>query len=172
MAEAAGFLAVFTTTRPDGTIHGSLVSAGVLDDPDSKRPSVGVVIGGGAKKLAYLRHNHRATLVFRDGWRWLAVEGTVRLEGPDDPAPAGSDRSVPNVIRDVYQAAGGTHDDWAEFDRVMADDRRCAVFIALDASAPIPASPTARPERAGPGECHPWGSRGDAGSPRCADGDR
>jgi hypothetical protein len=26
-------------------------------------------------------------------------------------------------------AAGGTHEDWAEFDRVMAEDRRTAVFI-------------------------------------------
>jgi hypothetical protein len=29
----------------------------------------------------------------------------------------------------VFIAATGTHDDWAEYDRVMAAERRCAVFI-------------------------------------------
>jgi hypothetical protein len=30
----------------------------------------------------------------------------------------------------VFKAAGGTHDDWDEYDRVMASERRAAVFIA------------------------------------------
>jgi hypothetical protein len=29
----------------------------------------------------------------------------------------------------VFSAAGGTHDDWAEYDRVMAAERRVAVLI-------------------------------------------
>jgi hypothetical protein len=29
----------------------------------------------------------------------------------------------------VFQAAGGGHDDWDEYDRVMARERRCAVFV-------------------------------------------
>jgi PPOX class probable F420-dependent enzyme len=132
LAQASSFLAVFSTVRPDGTIHSSLVSAGVAEDPETGQPCVGAVIGGGSRKLQYLRQNGRATAVFKDGWSWVAVEGPVRLEGPDDPAPAGANRSVPQLIRDVYQAAGGTHDDWDEFDRVMAEDRRCAVFISPD----------------------------------------
>jgi hypothetical protein len=132
LAPASGNLAVFSTLRPDGTIHSSLVSAGVIDDPASAQPSIGVVIGGGARKLRYLRQNGRATVVFKEGWSWVAVDGAVRLDGPDDPAVPGADRSVPALIRDVFQAAGGIHDDWDEFDRVMAEDRRCAVFVALD----------------------------------------
>jgi hypothetical protein len=51
----------------------------------------------------------------------------VRLVGPDDGGALGLD--VPATIRAVFVAAGGTHEDWAEFDRVMAEDRRCAVFV-------------------------------------------
>jgi PPOX class probable F420-dependent enzyme len=131
LAPASKFLAVFTTTRPNGSVHASLVSAGIIDDPETGKASIGVVVAGKAKKLEYLRRDSRATVVFKDGWRWVAVEGPVRLEGPDDPAPS-ADRTVPDVIRDVYKAAGGTHDDWAAFDRTMANERRCAVFIAID----------------------------------------
>ena len=34
------------------------------------------------------------------------------------------------LLRDVFVAAGGTHDDWDEYDRVMRDQRRTAVFVA------------------------------------------
>jgi hypothetical protein len=30
----------------------------------------------------------------------------------------------------VFTAAGGTHDDWAEYDRVMAEQGRTVVFVA------------------------------------------
>jgi hypothetical protein len=32
-------------------------------------------------------------------------------------------------LRAVFQAAGGTHEDWDEYDRVMAAERRAAVLI-------------------------------------------
>jgi hypothetical protein len=32
-------------------------------------------------------------------------------------------------LRAVFTAAGGTHDDWDEYDRVMAAERRTAVLI-------------------------------------------
>ena len=33
------------------------------------------------------------------------------------------------LLQDVFRAAGGTHDDWDEYDRAMADERRAAVLI-------------------------------------------
>jgi len=36
---------------------------------------------------------------------------------------------VPQLLRDVFSAAGGTHDDWDEYDRVMADEDRLAVLV-------------------------------------------
>ncbi|MDH6288058.1 hypothetical protein M2275_002964 [Rhodococcus opacus] len=36
------------------------------------------------------------------------------------------------LLREIFVAAGGTHDNWTEFDRVMAADRRTPVLIRPD----------------------------------------
>ncbi len=33
------------------------------------------------------------------------------------------------LLREIFTAAGGSHDDFDEYDRVMAADRRAAVLI-------------------------------------------
>ena len=67
-------------------------------------------------------------MTFRAGWEWVAVEGPVTMIGPDDAgAPASTCRPL---LRDIFTAAGGTHDDWDEFDRVMAAEARVGVFVA------------------------------------------
>lgn len=131
LAAADHHLAVFTVARPDGTVHASVVSAGVMDDPVDGSPGVAAVVRGGTRKLALLRRMGRATLVFKSGWEWAAVSGPARLVGPEDGTELGLD--VPAILRAVFQAAGGTHEDWAEYDRVMAAERRCAVFVRADA---------------------------------------
>jgi hypothetical protein len=123
-------LAVLAVGRPDGSVHASLVSAGVIDDPFDGSAGVGAVVAGDARKLVLLRNTGRATLTFKSGFEWAAVSGPVRLIGPDDGAEYG--RDVPETLRSVFRAAGGTHDDWAEFDRVMAAERRCAVFVRAE----------------------------------------
>ncbi len=133
---AADHLAVLATTRADGSVHVSVVSAGVMDDPVDGTPGVGLVVQGQARKRALLRRAGRAAVVFRDGYRWAAVEGPVRMVGPDE---AGSE-DVPGVIRAVFRAAGGDHEDWDEFDRVMAAERRCAVFVHAERVTGNPAS--------------------------------
>jgi PPOX class probable F420-dependent enzyme len=123
-------LAIVSTTRADGSVHSSLVNAGVLDDhPFGGGPVVATVIRGDAIKLTYLRRTGRATLSFRVGWQWASVDGQVRIVGPDDPADAVPADRLPGLLRDVFRAAGGTHDDWAEYDRVMAAERRAAVLL-------------------------------------------
>jgi PPOX class probable F420-dependent enzyme len=131
LASADDFLGVVGVARPDGSVHASLVKAGVLPEPLDGEPSVGMVVTGNARKLHHLRRVGRATVVFKDGWRWASVEGAVTLLGPDDHL-AKADLDLPQVVREVYKAAGGTHDDWDEFDRIMAEDRRCAVFVRTD----------------------------------------
>jgi len=126
VAQAGDYFAVVSSTRPDGAVHSSVVKAGVLPDPVTGTPSVGIVFLGGAAKLRYLREHSRAAVTFLQGGRWAAVEGPVTMYGPDDDATS---VDVLQTIRAVYVAAGGSHDDWAEFDRVMTDDRRCAVFV-------------------------------------------
>ena len=122
-------LVVVATTRADGTVHTSVVNAGVLNDPVTGQPSVALVARGDAKKLEHLRRSGRATVVFRSGWEWVSVEGPVRLAGPDDALDGFDSNGVPALLRDVFVAAGGTHDDWAEYDRVMAAERRTAVLV-------------------------------------------
>ncbi|MFD2420052.1 pyridoxamine 5'-phosphate oxidase [Amycolatopsis pigmentata] len=125
-------LATVAIARSDGTVHSSVVNAGPIDDPVSGRPSVGFVARGGTRKLELLRYRRNATITFRRGWNWVSVQGPVRLVGPDDADPDFDAATLPKLLRDVFIAATGTHDDWDEYDRVMAAERRCAVFIEAD----------------------------------------
>jgi PPOX class probable F420-dependent enzyme len=115
-------LAVVATTRRDGSVHTSVVNAGVFDT--STATTVAFVARGDALKLRLFRRSGRAAVVFRAGWEWVSVEGPVEVAGP---AEAGD--QLPALLRAIFQAAGGTHDDWEEFDRVMASERRVAVFV-------------------------------------------
>ncbi len=133
------YLAVVSTVRPDGTVQTSVVNAGVLADPDSGLDVVGFVTYGRAK-LANLRARPQATITFRAGWQWAAVEGSARIIGPDDPAPGIDAERLRLLRREVFSAAGGTHDDWAEYDRVMAAERRAVVLVA---PARVYSNPTA-----------------------------
>ena len=123
-------LAVLAVARPDGSVQASVVSAGVIEDPVDGTPGIGAVVGGSSRKLGLLRHAGMATFVFKSGFEWVAVSGPVRLIGPDDGMAFGLD--VPELVRSVFRAAGGSHDDWDEFDRVMAAERRCAVFVPAE----------------------------------------
>jgi hypothetical protein len=130
LAGADRFLAIVATTRPNGTVHASLVNAGVLDDPIAPGTAVvGLVARGDARKLAYLRRSRRATVVYHAGWEWVSVEGPVKLIGPDDAFEGFDPSALPRLLRDIFSAAGGTHDDWETYDRVMAAERRTAVLI-------------------------------------------
>jgi PPOX class probable F420-dependent enzyme len=123
-----GYLAIISTVRADGTIQSSLVNAGVLADPESGQDVVGFVTYGKAK-LGNLRARPQITVTFRAGWQWAAVEGRARIIGPDDPAPGVDEEGLRLLRRQVFTAAGGTHDDWDEYDRVMAEQRRAVVLV-------------------------------------------
>jgi PPOX class probable F420-dependent enzyme len=125
-------LAVVSTARADGTVQSSVVNSGVLDHPLTGRPVVAFVAAGSSRKLVNLRERPRATVVIRAGWNWAGVEGPVELAGPDDALEGidGDRRRI--LLRDIFTAAGGTHSDWDEYDRVMADERRVAVLVSPD----------------------------------------
>jgi PPOX class probable F420-dependent enzyme len=125
----SSWLAVVATTRRDGSVHASLVNAGVLDDPLSGEPVVGLVVSGDARKLEHFRRSGRGSATFHSGWQWVSVEGPVHIAGPDDRREGVAAGSIPELLRAVFKSAGGTHDDWDEFDRVMASERRAAVLI-------------------------------------------
>lgn len=123
---------VVATTRRNGSIQATVVTAGVTRHPLSGATVVGFVIRGGTVKLANWRRRPQATVTFRAGREWITVEGTVDMIGPDDPNAQFPAARLPMLLREVYQAAGGTHDDWDTYDRVMAEERRTAVFVQLD----------------------------------------
>lgn len=122
-------LAVVSTVRADGTVQASVVNAGVLDHPVDGAPVVGLVTYGPVK-LANLRRRPQVAVTFRVGWEWAAVEGRAELVGPDDPRPGVDAERLRLLLREVFTAAGGTHDDWDSYDRVMAEQRRTAVLVA------------------------------------------
>ena len=76
-----------------------------------------------------MRADPTIAVVARAGWQWAAVEGSAELIGPDDPHSEVDDEHLRMLLRDVFTAAGGTHDDWNAYDRVMRDERRTAVFV-------------------------------------------
>ena len=122
-------LAVVSVTRPDGTVASSVVNAGVLSHPVTGADVVGLVARGDARKLGYLRASPRATVVLRAGWQWAAAEGPAELAGPDDGLDGIDADRLRVLLREIFVAAGGLHDDWDGYDRVMAQERRTAVLI-------------------------------------------
>ena len=129
LAQGESGLAVVSTLRADNTIQASLVNAGVLPHPESGDPVLAFVTYGRVK-LANLRARRQLAATFRNGWQWATVEGDAELAGPDDPQPWLDDERLRLLLREIFTAAGGTHDDWDTYDRTMAEQRRTAVLIA------------------------------------------
>lgn len=116
----------------DTKVHASVVNAGVLEHPLTGKACVGLVARGNSKKLVLLRRAKRATVIFRHGWQWVGIEGRAEIAGPDDTLQGFEQDALPALIRDIFVAAGGTHDNFDEFDRVMALERRAAVLVAVE----------------------------------------
>jgi len=128
VARQVNFLAVVSTMREDQTIQSTLVNAGVLTSPFDGEPVLAFVTYGKVK-LANLRARPQVAVASVAGWRWSTVEGRAVIVGPDDPHDSVDAEQLRRLLREVFEAAGGTHDDWDEYDRVMRDERRAAVLV-------------------------------------------
>jgi PPOX class probable F420-dependent enzyme len=124
-------LVVIATLRANATIQSSVVNAGVLLHPASGEPVLAFVTNGRAK-LANLRVRPQVTATFRNGWQWAAIEGRAEIAGPDDPQSWLEAEILRLLLRAIFAAAGGEHDNWDEYDRVMAEERRAAILITPD----------------------------------------
>jgi PPOX class probable F420-dependent enzyme len=122
-------LASVAIPRKDGAPQATVVNAGVVPHPLGGRPVAAFVARPGTRKLDLMRADPRATLTWRAAWAWVTVEGTIELCGPDDPLPGVDDEGRRLLLREIYAAAGGAHEDWAEYDRVMAAEGRTAVLV-------------------------------------------
>ena len=128
LSEESG-LAVVSTTQRDGRILSSVTNCGVMNHPVTGAPSVALVSAGGAARLGHIRRGSHVTVAIRRGWTWVSVTGPADIIGPEDPADGIDGDGVRLLLRAVFEAAGGTHDDWDEYDRVMAEDARAAIFV-------------------------------------------
>jgi hypothetical protein len=122
-------LVVVSTPRDNGTVASSVVNAGVLPHPVTGETVVGMVIRGGTRKLDRWRKHPYANVVARSGWQWAAAEGRVELAGPVDPMPGVDTERLRLLLREIFTAAGGTHEDFDEYDRVMRAEGRTAVLV-------------------------------------------
>jgi PPOX class probable F420-dependent enzyme len=124
-------LAVISTRRANGTIQSSLVNAGIVVHPLTDAATLAFVTYG-AIKMSNLRARPEITATFRNGWQWAAVEGRAELAGPDDPQPWLDPERLRLLLRRIFVAAGGQHEDWDAYDQVMIAEGRTAVFISPD----------------------------------------
>jgi PPOX class probable F420-dependent enzyme len=130
LAATESGLAVVSTVRADGTVQASLVNVGLLTHPSNREQVLGFTTYGRVK-LANLRARPQLAVTFRNGWQWATVEGRAELVGPDDAQPWLTEADqLRLLLREVFTAAGGTHDNWDEYDRVMASEGRAVVLIA------------------------------------------
>jgi PPOX class probable F420-dependent enzyme len=128
VARADQCLAVVSTLRADDSIQSSVVNAGVLPHPVTGVEVVAFVTYGKAK-LSHLRRRPGLTVTFRAGWQWVTVEGSAELIGPDDVHPGLDAEGLRLLLRAIFAAAGGDHDDWDAYDRTMAEQKRTAVLV-------------------------------------------
>lgn len=122
-------LATISLVLPNGTAHASVVNAGVLPHPVGGQPVVGFVVRGDSYKLRRIRKDNRVTVLMRVSWNWAAAVGEADIIGPQDSFDGFDAAGVPQLMRDVFIAAGGDHDDWDEYDRVMAAEARTAILV-------------------------------------------
>ena len=121
-------LVVVSTVRADGSVQSSLVNAGVMPHPISGQPRLAFATYGKVK-LANLRRRPQLAATARAGWEWVSVEGRAKIIGPDDPYDGVDSDRLRLLLREVFTCAGGKHDDWADYDRVMAEQRRAVVLV-------------------------------------------
>jgi PPOX class probable F420-dependent enzyme len=128
LARAEQGLAIVSTLRAEQTIQSSLVNVAIMRHPIDESPILAFVTYGQVK-LANLRERPHITVAVRSGWKWATLEGSAQIIGPDDPHPQVDAERLRLLLREIFLAAGGAHADWAEYDRVMRDQRRAAVLV-------------------------------------------
>ncbi len=123
-------LAAVSTVQTNGAVLSSVVNCGLIDHPVTREPRVAFVSMGNAARLRHIRRGSPITVAIRRTWKWVSITGTADLIGPNDNAHGFEPDRIRLLLRDVFLAAQGQHDDWDDYDRTMLADERTAVLIA------------------------------------------
>lgn len=128
LAEADRGLAVVATLRADASIQSTLVNTGIISHPETGE-SVLAFVSAGKVRQANLRARPQITATFRRGWHYATVEGYAEIAGPDDPRSWLDAERSRLLLREIFIAAGGSHDNWGDYDHTMLTERRAAILI-------------------------------------------
>ena len=113
---------VLVTLKRDGHPQLSNIAYGVDEDG-----VIRISITDGRAKFANLQRQPWGALhVTRDDfYAYTVIEGDVTLA----PVAAAPDDPTVDELVDLYEAVGGTHDDWDEFRAAMVRDHRTVVRL-------------------------------------------
>ena len=128
LATETGLVTVASASA-DFSVVTSVVNAGILPHPVGGAEVIGLVSRADAVRVRHVIAGRPLTVTARRGWTWVSARGPADLIGPDHPRDAVDADGVRQLLRDIFHAAGGTHDDLEDYDRVMAAERRVAVLV-------------------------------------------
>ena len=131
LAQETG-LSTISTIQVDGRVLSSVVNCGVVAHPLDGVPHIALVSGSRAARLKHIRRGSQVTIAVRRGWEWLSVTGAAQLIGPLDLPTGIAAETLRLLLRDIFEAAGGSHDDFDAYDRAMFEEKRVAVLVAAE----------------------------------------
>ena len=122
-------LATVSTTQADGRVLSSVVNCGMIKHPLTGDTCVAFVSGSKAARLRHIDRGSQVTVNVRRGWIWSSVTGPADLIRPESLPESIDAEQMRLLLREVFHAAGGVHDDLEEYDRAMAQEERVVVCI-------------------------------------------
>jgi hypothetical protein len=125
-------LATVSTAQVDGGILSSVVNCGIIPHPITKDLCVAFVSIGEAARLKHIERGSKATIAVRREWKWISVSGKANLFGPENLSESFDTESLRLLLREVFIAAGGTHENFEEYDDAMASEKRVGVCVEID----------------------------------------
>ena len=120
-----GHAVTWTTNNPSVVAISGTTNDGAGGTATIRGVGVGFTTVGRSRKESHLKRNPACTVTIHHGPYWITVEGQARLRTWDDTDP----ETMRRLLREIYVAAGGTHDDWDTYDRVIRAERRAAVVV-------------------------------------------
>ena len=125
-------LATVSTTQADGRILSTVVNCGMIEHPLTGDTCVAFVSGGNAARLKHVDRGSQVTVSVRRGWSWSSATGPADLIRPESLPEGINAEEMRLLLREVFHAAGGVHDDLEEYDRAMAEEKRVVVCVIPD----------------------------------------